>query len=176
MNYRQCNKNGKLSPSYLKTNHQFKVKLEKGSSKGKSHGLPRESVPVWGGKPYLFPPFRTRYHLPIVIKVGSKYVIIEATPKIWKNLIESKRVYLGWKQNVQHSKVETQQLIINADKLDVSIICIQEPYTFMDRACGMTGHKMFYQGDETLTAVATTMPNAILLQQHSNELCTVRLS
>ncbi|KAI2795373.1 hypothetical protein BLOT_016827, partial [Blomia tropicalis] len=40
------------------TNHQFKVKLEKGSSKGKSHGLPRESVPVWGGKPYLFPPFR----------------------------------------------------------------------------------------------------------------------
>ncbi|KAJ6215382.1 hypothetical protein RDWZM_009882 [Blomia tropicalis] len=79
-------------------------------------------------------------------------------------------------QNVQHSKVETQQLIINADKLDASIICIQEPYTFMDRVCGMTGHKMFYQGDETLTAVATTMPNAILLQQHSNELCTVRLS
>ncbi|KAI2796630.1 hypothetical protein BLOT_015640, partial [Blomia tropicalis] len=39
----------------------------------------------------------TRYHLPIVIKVGSKYVIIEATPKIWKNLIESKRVYLEWK-------------------------------------------------------------------------------
>ncbi|KAI2802412.1 hypothetical protein BLOT_009861, partial [Blomia tropicalis] len=60
--------------------------------------------------------------------------------------------------------------------IDASIICIQEPYTFMDRVCGMTGHKMFYQGDETLTAVATTMPNAILLQQHSNELCTVRLS
>ncbi|KAI2811677.1 hypothetical protein BLOT_002855 [Blomia tropicalis] len=44
----------------LKLNYvmeQFKVKLGKSSSNKKLHGLPRESVPVWGGEPYLFPPF-----------------------------------------------------------------------------------------------------------------------
>ncbi|KAI2802074.1 hypothetical protein BLOT_010266, partial [Blomia tropicalis] len=44
----------------LKLNYvmeRFKVKLGKSSSNKKSHGLPRESVPVWGGEPYLFPPF-----------------------------------------------------------------------------------------------------------------------
>ena len=35
---------------------QFKAKLEKGSSNGKSHGLPKEPVPVWSSESYLFPP------------------------------------------------------------------------------------------------------------------------
>ncbi|KAI2802398.1 hypothetical protein BLOT_009845 [Blomia tropicalis] len=36
---------------------EFTVNLKKGSSKEKSHRLPREPIPVWSGKPYLFPPF-----------------------------------------------------------------------------------------------------------------------
>ncbi|KAI2803791.1 hypothetical protein BLOT_007927 [Blomia tropicalis] len=52
-------------------------------------------------------------------------------------------------KNVQQSKAGTQRLIINADKLDASMTCIQEPYTFMDRVRGKTGYKAFYQGNET---------------------------
>ncbi|KAH9413968.1 hypothetical protein DERP_014489 [Dermatophagoides pteronyssinus] len=73
-------------------------------------------------------------------------------------------------QNVQHSRAGTQQILINAQTYKSPILCIQEPYTFGDKACGLTGYNI-HSSTIPKTVIATVIPNVISIQQFITSNC-----
>ena len=74
-------------------------------------------------------------------------------------------------QNVQHSRAGTQQILINAELYRSPVLCIQEPYTFSDRVCGLTGYSVL-SSPNPKSVIATTLPNLLLIQQFTTTNCS----
>nr|XP_027196978.1 uncharacterized protein LOC113791400 [Dermatophagoides pteronyssinus] len=108
-------------------------------------------------------------------RVGTKFAILETSPKkrlpqpLNTTIMDEPIIILC--QNVQHSRAGTQQILINAELYRSPVLCIQEPYTFSDRVCGLTGYSVL-SSPNPKSVIATTLPNLLLIQQFTTTNCS----